>query len=62
MVVILDPRVKTKPYGRTFLESLPNCRRVDRANRRLIQLWDCSPCIHFEWSCSSPAAAPRWPT
>ncbi len=27
-VVILDPRVKTKQYGRTFLESLPNCRRV----------------------------------
>jgi ATP-dependent DNA helicase DinG len=27
-VVILDPRVKTKHYGRTFLESLPNCRRV----------------------------------
>lgn len=24
-VVILDPRVKTKPYGRTFLESLPEC-------------------------------------
>lgn len=27
-VVILDPRVTTKPYGRVFLESLPNCRRV----------------------------------
>jgi ATP-dependent DNA helicase DinG len=27
-VVILDPRVRTKPYGRTFLDSLPNCRRV----------------------------------
>ncbi len=27
-VVILDPRVKTKAYGRTFLESLPNCKRV----------------------------------
>jgi ATP-dependent DNA helicase DinG len=27
-VVILDPRVKTKPYGRMFLDSLPNCRRV----------------------------------
>ena len=24
-VVILDPRVKTKPYGRTFLDSLPEC-------------------------------------
>lgn len=27
-VVILDPRVKTKPYGRIFLESLPDCRIV----------------------------------
>ncbi len=26
MVVILDPRVRTKPYGRVFLESLPECR------------------------------------
>jgi len=28
MVVILDPRVRTKPYGRTFLGSLPDCRQV----------------------------------
>ncbi|OHB72578.1 MAG: hypothetical protein A2V70_19205 [Planctomycetes bacterium RBG_13_63_9] len=28
MVVILDPRVRTKPYGRMFLASLPDCRRV----------------------------------
>lgn len=28
-VVILDPRVLTKPYGRTFLDSLPPCRRVE---------------------------------
>jgi ATP-dependent DNA helicase DinG len=28
MVVILDPRVKTKPYGKLFLASLPNCRQV----------------------------------
>lgn len=27
-VVILDPRVKTKRYGRLFLESLPNCTLV----------------------------------
>lgn len=26
MVVILDPRVLTKRYGRSFLESLPDCR------------------------------------
>ncbi len=28
IVVILDPRVLTKPYGRTFLSSLPACPRV----------------------------------
>jgi ATP-dependent DNA helicase DinG len=28
-VVILDPRVRTKAYGRTFLESLPDCRRLE---------------------------------
>jgi ATP-dependent DNA helicase DinG len=28
MVVILDPRVRTKPYGRQFLASLPQCRLV----------------------------------
>ena len=28
IVVILDPRVLTKPYGRTFLGSLPECPRV----------------------------------
>jgi ATP-dependent DNA helicase DinG len=28
MVVILDPRISTKPYGRMFLAALPNCRRV----------------------------------
>jgi len=28
MVVILDPRVRTKPYGKTFLASLPECRTV----------------------------------
>lgn len=28
IVVVLDPRVRSKPYGRTFLESLPDCRRT----------------------------------
>jgi len=28
MVVILDPRVRTKPYGRLFLSSLPPCRQT----------------------------------
>jgi ATP-dependent DNA helicase DinG len=29
MVVLLDPRVRTKPYGRVFLDSLPECRVVE---------------------------------
>src|SRR5258708_5549572 len=28
MVVILDPRVRTKPYGRMLLESWPGCQRI----------------------------------
>jgi ATP-dependent DNA helicase DinG len=28
IVVILDPRVRTKPYGRMFLASLPKCKQV----------------------------------
>jgi ATP-dependent DNA helicase DinG len=28
MVVILDPRIRTKSYGKLFLSSLPNCRQV----------------------------------
>jgi ATP-dependent DNA helicase DinG len=31
IVVILDPRVLIKPYGRTFLDSLPRCPRVVEA-------------------------------
>jgi ATP-dependent DNA helicase DinG len=27
-VVILDPRVRTKRYGKLFLQSLPDCRQV----------------------------------
>lgn len=33
MVVILDPRVRTKPYGKLFLDSLPDCRRVVESAR-----------------------------
>jgi ATP-dependent DNA helicase DinG len=29
MVVILDPRIKTKPYGRTFIDSLPDCEVIE---------------------------------
>jgi ATP-dependent DNA helicase DinG len=28
IVVILDPRVRTKPYGRMFLASLPKFRQM----------------------------------
>jgi ATP-dependent DNA helicase DinG len=28
MLVILDPRIRSKPYGRLFLESLPACRQT----------------------------------
>ena len=28
IVVLLDPRVLTKPYGRALLDSLPECRRI----------------------------------
>ena len=31
IVVILDPRVKTKPYGRTFLDSLPDCELIEES-------------------------------
>jgi ATP-dependent DNA helicase DinG len=33
IIVILDSRVKTKRYGKIFLESLPPCRVVDVNNR-----------------------------
>ncbi|MCH8150573.1 MAG: helicase, partial [Planctomycetes bacterium] len=28
MIVILDPRIRTKPYGRRFLQALPECEVV----------------------------------
>jgi ATP-dependent DNA helicase DinG len=31
IVVLLDPRLKTKPYGRHFIESLPNCEFVEES-------------------------------
>lgn len=31
IVVILDPRVKTKSYGRLFIDSLPQCERVEES-------------------------------
>lgn len=30
-VVILDPRIRTKYYGRVFLESLPQCEIIEEA-------------------------------
>jgi ATP-dependent DNA helicase DinG len=32
-VVCLDPRIVTKPYGKLFLESLPECRRAEAATQ-----------------------------
>lgn len=31
IVVLLDPRVCTKPYGRVFLESLPECQVIEES-------------------------------
>jgi len=31
IVVLLDPRVRTKQYGRIFVESLPNCELVEES-------------------------------
>jgi ATP-dependent DNA helicase DinG len=31
IVVILDPRVRTKRYGRAFLDSLPDCKVVEES-------------------------------
>ncbi len=31
MVVLLDPRIRSKPYGRKFLESLPDCELVEES-------------------------------
>ena len=33
IVVILDPRIVTKPYGRTFLRSLPQCNVIRESYR-----------------------------
>jgi ATP-dependent DNA helicase DinG len=30
IVVILDPRICTKPYGRRFLQALPDCEVIVR--------------------------------
>jgi ATP-dependent DNA helicase DinG len=32
-VVCLDPRIVNKPYGRLFIESLPDCRRVEASSQ-----------------------------
>ena len=31
IVVLLDPRVRSKPYGRSFLESLPDCEVLEES-------------------------------
>ena len=37
MVVILDPRIKTKSYGKLFLESLPHCDVIEDSIDRFEQ-------------------------
>ncbi len=34
MIVLFDPRVLTKPYGKLFLDALPDCRRVIEGDAR----------------------------
>ena len=36
-VVIFDPRIQTKSYGRLFLDSLPECRQVCLDYRELTE-------------------------
>ena len=33
IVVVLDPRIRNKPYGREFINSLPKCRVVEETQR-----------------------------
>lgn len=40
IVVLLDPRVVTKPYGRQFLAALPECRRVFGPGETLKAPWE----------------------
>ncbi len=35
-VVVLDPRIKTKPYGRIFLESLPDCQLIEQSLAQIV--------------------------
>src|SRR5262245_13420272 len=45
LVAVLDPRVRTRPYGERFLESLPACPRTespDEAERFLRSLNGCA--------------------
>ncbi|MCK4326069.1 helicase c2, partial [bacterium] len=41
IVAILDPRVRSRGYGRTFLNSLPPCREVRNVEElaRLYRKW-----------------------
>lgn len=34
IIVILDPRIRTKPYGRMFLKALPDCEVVVETSKR----------------------------
>jgi len=32
MVAVIDPRIKTRAYGKTFLSALPECRKITDLN------------------------------
>ncbi len=50
-VVILDPRIHTKHYGRAFVQSLPDCEII---NEHVAQADDAE-----QWSTGSAAGRPQ---
>ena len=61
MVVVLDPRIHTKAYGKQFIASLPPCRvitesaaRVSRGERRV-------PPSDLAWNEPDATPEPRQP-
>lgn len=54
VLAVLDPRLRTKAYGRLFLKSLPNCRVTTRIS-------DLASIFHNESAVESSASAVRLP-
>src|SRR5262249_46619553 len=42
ILAVLDPRLRTKPYGRVFLKSLPPCRVTSEINE-VLQMFEVPP-------------------